>query len=74
MKIFTAQSDLRRLLLPRSYEPRSLIVSPLATMLRFAADRLVHVHGENSSLDYVQSLKERAAVCDELVAKYGFRE
>jgi len=38
-----------------------------AALMRFIADRLVNVHHENENIDYIRSLRERAA----LLENYG---
>lgn len=68
-----AKRDLRRLLIPRAYEPNSLIVTPLATILEFAAARLV-AKGDGELLDFIQSLRGRAQVCRDLQERYGFHD
>lgn len=39
-------------------------VNDTATLIRFLADRLVNVHGENQNLDYIRAAHQRAAMLD----------
>jgi hypothetical protein len=41
----------------------------LPDFLEWIAARLVHVHGENPNVDYVQTLRNRAALCRAAIAK-----
>lgn len=41
----------------------------LPELLDWVADRMVHVYGENENIDFVLTLRHRASVCREAIAK-----